>query len=97
MVASGDKPAVLYDRFDACEFVADDLPALVYNPSYKPEADRVRPPIRDEDRPKDAKRTLRKSSVDLYLRQIETLYQNWFLSDEFANKQIAGVEARLIK
>ena len=76
---------------------AEDLPALVYNPSYKPEAERVHPPIRDEDRPKDAKRTLTKSSVDLYLRQIETLYQNWLLTDEFANKEIAGVEARLIK
>ncbi len=76
---------------------AEDLPALVYNPSYKPEDERVHPPIRDEDRPKDSKRTLRKSQVDLYLRQIETLYQNWFLTDEFANKQIAGVEARLIK
>jgi ribosomal protein L40E len=76
---------------------AEDLPALVYNPSYKPEDERVHPPIRDDQRPKDAKRTLRKSQVDLYLRQIETLYQNWFLTDEFANKQIAGVEARLIK
>jgi ribosomal protein L40E len=76
---------------------AEDLPALVYNPSYKPEAERVHPPIRDDQRPKGAKRTLRKSQVDLYLRQIETLYQNWFLTDEFANKQIAGVEARLIK
>ena len=76
---------------------AEDLPALVYNASYQPPADRVRPPIRDEDRPKDAKRTLRKASVDLYLRQIEILYQNWFLTDEFANKQIAGVEARLIQ
>ena len=76
---------------------AEDLPALVYNPSYKPEAERVHPPIRDEDRPKNAKRTLKKSSVDLYLRQIETLYQNWLLTDAFANKEIAGVEARLIK
>lgn len=76
---------------------AEDLPALVYNPSYAPEDERVHPPIRDEDRPKDAKRTLRKSQVDLYLRQIETLYQNWFLTDEFANKEIAGVEARLIQ
>lgn len=76
---------------------AEDLPVLVYNPSYEPEAERVHPPIRDEDRPKNVKRTLKKSSVDLYLRQIETLYQNWLLTDEFANKEIAGVEARLIK
>jgi hypothetical protein len=76
---------------------AEDLPALVYNPSYKPPADRVRPPIRDADRPKSAKRTLKKSSVDWYLRQIESLYQNWFITDKFANRQVASIEARLIK
>ncbi len=76
---------------------AENLPALVYNPSYQPSADRVRPPIRDEDRPKDAKRTLKKSSVDWYLRQIEGLYQQWFFTDEFANRQIASIEARLIQ
>ncbi len=76
---------------------AEDLPVLVYNPAYKPPADRVRPPIRDEDRPKGVKRTLRKSSVDTYMRQINSLYQNWLITDAFANRQIAGVEARLIK
>ncbi len=35
---------------------ADDLPLLVYNPSYKPPADRIRPPIKDEDRPKERQR-----------------------------------------
>ena len=76
---------------------AEDLPALVYNPSYQPPADRIRPPIRDEDRPKNATRNLRKSSVDGYLRQIEGLYQQWFFTDEFANRQIASIEARLIQ
>ncbi len=76
---------------------AGDLPALVYNPSYRPPADRVRPPIRDEDRPKNEKRTLRKSQVDWYLRRIEGLYQEWFLTDKFANRQIATIEARLIR
>ena len=76
---------------------AEDLPALVYNPSYQPPADRVRPLIRDEDRPKGVTRDLPKSSVDWYLRQIEGLYQQWFLTDEFANRQIASIEARLIK
>jgi hypothetical protein len=76
---------------------AENLPALVYNPSYQPPADRVRPPIRDEDRPKNAKRTLKKSSVDRYLRQIEGLYQQWFFTDEFANRQTASIEARLIR
>jgi hypothetical protein len=76
---------------------AENLPVLVYNPSYRPPIDRVRPPIRDADRPKGVKRNLRKSSVDWYLRQIESLYQHWFLTDKFANRQIASIEARLIK
>jgi len=76
---------------------ADTLPALVYNPSYQPPADRVRPPIRDEDRPKDVKRTLTKSSVAGRLGQIERLYQNWLFTDEFANREIAGIEARVIQ
>ncbi|TWT84844.1 putative subtilase-type serine protease precursor [Planctomycetes bacterium CA13] len=75
---------------------AEELPAIVYDPSYKAPADRIHPPIRDEDRPKDSKRTLQKSSVDWYLRQIEGLYQQWFLTDDFANGQIASIEARLI-
>jgi len=76
---------------------ANDLPALVYSPSYRPPTDRVRPPIRDADRPKDAQRTLRKSQVDWYLRRIETLHQQWFLTDDFANRQIASIEARLLR
>ena len=76
---------------------AQDLPVLVYNPSYQPPADRVRPPIRDEDRPTGTTRNLTKNSVDGYVRQIEGLYQQWFLTDEFANRQIANIEARLIK
>jgi len=77
--------------------VVEDLPALVCNPSYQLPADRVRPPIRDEDRPKNATRDLRKGSVDWYLRQIEGLYQQWFLTDDFANRHIASIEARLIQ
>jgi hypothetical protein len=76
---------------------AEELPVLVYNPSYQPPTDRMRPPIRDEDRPKDATRNLTKNSVDGYMRQIERLYQEWLFTDEFANRQIAGIEARLIK
>jgi hypothetical protein len=76
---------------------AENLPALVFDPSYQPSADRIRPQIRDEDRPKDVQPTLQKSSVDWYLREIENLYQEWFLTDEFANREIANIEARLIK
>jgi ribosomal protein L40E len=76
---------------------AETLPALVFDPSYQPPAERTRPPIRDEDRPKDVKPTTTRSSVDGYLRQIEGLYQEWFLTDEFVNREIASIEARLIK
>ena len=76
---------------------AETLPALVFDPSYQPAADRIRPLIRDEDRPKDVQPTLPKSSVDWYLRQIEGIYQEWFFTDEFANREIANIEARLIQ
>jgi ribosomal protein L40E len=76
---------------------AETLPALVFDPSYQPPADRIRPPIRDEDLPKDVKPTVTRSSVDGYLRQIEGLYQEWFLTDEFANREIANIEARVIQ
>jgi ribosomal protein L40E len=76
---------------------AETLPALVFNPAWKAPTDRIRPPIRDEDRPKDAQRTLRRQEVDGYVRQIERLYQEWFLTDAFANREIAAIEARLIQ
>jgi hypothetical protein len=76
---------------------AETLPVLVFDPSYQPTADRIRPPIRDEDRPKDVNPTLQKSSVDWYFRQIEGLYQDWFFTDAFANREIANIEARLIQ
>ncbi len=76
---------------------ADTLPALVFDPAYLPPADRIRPSIRDEDRPQGVQPTLPKSSVDWYLGQIEGLYQDWFFTDEFANREIANIEARLIQ
>jgi ribosomal protein L40E len=76
---------------------ADTLPALVFDPSWQPPADRIRPPIRDEDRPKGVRATLTRSSVEGWLRQIERLYQEWLLTDAFANREIASVEARVIK
>lgn len=76
---------------------AETLPLLVYNRAYRPPTERIRPPIRDEDRPKDPNPTLTRSSVEWYLRRIEGLYQEWFLTDEFANREIARIEARLIR
>ena len=76
---------------------AETLPVVVYDPTYRLPADRVRPAIRDEDRPKDLKRNLRKTEVEGYVRMVEGLYQQWLLTDEFANREIANTEARLIK
>ena len=76
---------------------AETLPVLVFDPSYQPPADRIRPPIRDADRPKDVKPTLTRSSVEWYLKQLEGLYQDWFLTDEFVNREIAKIEASLIQ
>jgi ribosomal protein L40E len=76
---------------------AENLPVLVFDPSYRPPANRIPPPIRDEDRPKNVKRTVPRSSVEWYIRQIEGLYQEWFLTDEFFNREIASIEARMIQ
>jgi hypothetical protein len=76
---------------------ADTLPVLVFDPSYQSPADRIRPPIRDEDRPKNVKPTLTRSSVEGWSKQIEGLYQEWFLTDEFTNREIGSIEARVIK
>jgi hypothetical protein len=76
---------------------AEDLPVLVFNPSYQPSADRLRPAIRDEDRPQGVTPDLQRASAEWYLRQVENLYQEWFFTDAFANREIASVEARLIR
>jgi hypothetical protein len=76
---------------------ADSLPVLVFDPTYQSPADRVRPPLRDEDRPKNVKPTLTRSSVEGWLKQIDGLYQEWLLTDEFTNREIESVEARVIK
>lgn len=76
---------------------AETLPALVFDPSYQPPANRIRPEIRDEDRPKGVTPTLPRSAVEYYLRLVERLYQEWYLTEEFANREIANTEARVIK
>jgi len=76
---------------------ADTLPVIVCNPAYKPPADRIRPPIPADYWPKDVKRDLASSSVTVIMNEIETMYQEWLLTDEFANRRTAAIEARLIK
>ena len=76
---------------------AEELSALVYNPSYKPPPTRKRPPIREEDRPAPPEGKPRHSQAQVAgrVRQIESLYQMWLLTDEFANREIAELEAGL--
>lgn len=76
---------------------ADTLPVFVFDPSFQPPADRIRPPIRDADRPKDIKPTLTRQSVEWYLKQLESLYQDWLLTDDFVNREIAKTEASVIQ
>lgn len=76
---------------------AESLPALVANPYYNPPPNRIRPPIPDAFRPKEPKHDLARKSVDRYRRQIETLYQNWLITDDFANRKMAYIESRLMK
>ena len=76
---------------------AETLPALVKNPAWKPSVDRVRPEIRDDQRPTGVKRTLTRAQVNRPMTELEKLYQNWFLTDEFANREFAKIEARVIQ
>ena len=73
---------------------AQELMARVYNPSYTPPATRVRPPIPEAMKPKPkpgAKPKYNERQVANLLRQIERLYQEWYLTDDFTNREIAKV------
>jgi len=76
---------------------SETLPALVCNPSYNPPPKRIRPPIPDAFIPKEPKHDLARKSVDRYRRQIEILYQEWLITDDFANRKVAYIESRLMK
>jgi hypothetical protein len=76
---------------------AETLPLVVFDPNFRPPTTRVRPPIRDDQRPQNVQRTATRASVEWYLRQIEALYQEYLLTDEFTNREIASVEARVIQ
>ena len=73
---------------------AEDLPALVYSNSYRPPDKRVRPPM--PEKPKSGepakKAKFSKRQVAGRMRQIERLYQDWLLTDDFANRKIAELE-----
>jgi hypothetical protein len=77
---------------------AQELMAVVWNPSFKPPETRVRPPIPEEAKPKlkpGEKPKYSERQVASLLRQIERLYQEWYLTDDFANRKIAEVKPAL--
>ena len=75
--------------------------ALVYNPSYRPPAERVAPELTDELKakfaPKDAapKASFTKRQVTGRLRQLRLLYEDWLLTDDFYLRKVAECEAAL--
>jgi len=77
---------------------AQELMARVYNPAFRLPETRVRPPIPESMKPKPkpgAKPKYSERQVANLLRQIERLYQEWYLTDDFTNRQIAKVKPDL--
>jgi hypothetical protein len=80
---------------------AEDLRVQVFNPSYKPPAKRVAPPLTEEQKAKAAPKkpkTTRKFTrrqVAGRLRQLNNLFQEWLLTESFYNGKVAECEAAL--
>ena len=78
---------------------ADDLKALVFDPSYEPPLKRVRPPAAEarsavaSAAPPPGKPTFTKQQVAGRLRQIKLLYDEWLLTDEFNDRKVAECAA----
>jgi len=74
---------------------ADELVATVYNPSYRPTQTRTRPPIPEHLKPKPRPGAPKytEKQVAGRIRQIERLYQEWLLTDDFANREIAQLKS----
>lgn len=77
---------------------AQDLQALVYDPSYQPPPKRV-PPSTPEAEQESAQRKpaeapkFTKAQVAGRLRQLKLLYDEWLLTDDFYNRKVAECEA----
>jgi hypothetical protein len=78
---------------------AEELTALVYDPSYQPPPKRVPPPLPPEAKAKAAENTaapkFTKRQVAGRLRQLKNLYEEWLISDEFYHRKVAECEAAL--
>ena len=73
---------------------AQNLLAFVSNSSYTSPATRVRPPLPEKEKPADAEADAKytKKQVSGLVKQIERLYQEWLLTDDFTNRKIAEIE-----
>ncbi len=81
---------------------AEELKALVFNPSYEPPPKRVFTPPPAEEKPKseaaeseDNKPKFSKKQVAGRLRQLKWLYEAWLLTDDFYGRKVAECEAAL--
>ena len=77
---------------------AQELMAMIWNRAYQPPQTRVRPPIPESAKPKPkpgAKPKYSERQVANLIRQIERLYQDWYLTDDFTNRKIAEVKPPL--
>lgn len=74
---------------------AQELMAFVYQPSFRLPETRVRPPMPEEAKPKakpGEQPKYSKRQVAGLVRQIERLYQEWYLTDDFANRKLAEID-----
>jgi hypothetical protein len=80
---------------------AKDLKALVFHPSDQPPPERIAPELTDELKakyaPKDAENRAQFSrrQVRGRLRQLEALYQEYLLTDDFYLRKVAECEAAM--
>jgi hypothetical protein len=76
---------------------AEDLKALVYDPSFSPPPKRVPPPAPAEMPVTAASKTeppkFTKSQVAGRLRQLKILYEDWLLTEDFYARKVAECEA----
>ena len=79
---------------------SEDLCVTVYNPSYKPPAQRIPEPLTEEEKAELAPKAgtaakFTKRQVAGRLRQLKLLYEEYLLTDNFYNRKVAECEAAL--
>jgi hypothetical protein len=73
---------------------AEQFVASVYDPSYQPPRTRIPPPAppKEETEPSSEPPRFTKAQVASRLRQIEFLYENWYLMDDFYHRKVAELD-----